>query len=485
MYTLNKYGNRAFLRRRSSAIAICFTLSAFVYTGCKKFVDVPPPVTQLVSTSVYSSDATTSAAISGLYETMVTGAAGGGGTNGISAFLGLSADEFDMYPNSTIAYNEAYTNSLTAINAPTLWSSLYNQIYQCNAAIEGLTSSSGVSDSLKKQFTGEAEFTRAFCYFYLVNIFGDVPLITGTDYKTNALASRSPADTVYGKIVADLKDAQSLLTDNFRDLKGQPTTARTLPNKGAATALMARVYLYRQQWTEAAAAATSVINNSAYQLATDLNTVFLANNTEAIWQLEPPNTGVNAADATFLYGYLYGTSYLSYAPFLLSDSLVSSFSSGDLRRQDWIVSSQDGATVYYFPYKYKLYYTGAPPTEYATVLRLAEQYLIRAEARAQQQDITGALSDLNVIRHRAGLADTSLSAQQAVLDAIYKERRLELFTEYGSRWLDLKRTGNIDAVMSVVTPLKGGHWDADVDKLYPIPLTEIQADPNLTQNNGY
>jgi hypothetical protein len=168
----------------------------------------------------------------------------------------------------------------------------------------------------------------------------------------------------------------------------------------------------------------------------------------------------------------------------LSDSLVYNFDLGDLRALHWIDSISVSGITYYYPWKYKLNYTGAPPVEYPMVLRLAEQYLIRSEARAQQGNLNGAAADLNAIRTRAGLPNTAAVTQQDFLNAIYRERRFELFTEYGHRWLDLIRTGNVNAVMGVVTPEKGGIW-VPTDSLYPLPLTEIKADPNLTQNPGY
>ncbi len=118
------------------------------------------------------------------------------------------------------------------------------------------------------------------------------------------------------------------------------------------------------------------------------------------------------------------------------------------------------------------------------VLRLAEQYLIRAEARAETGDLTGALDDLNVIRSRAGLANSTASTQEEILAAILHERQTELFTEWGHRWLDLKRTGNVDDVMPTVAAEKGGSWET-TDQFYPVPLSEIDRNPNLTQTPGY
>ena len=118
------------------------------------------------------------------------------------------------------------------------------------------------------------------------------------------------------------------------------------------------------------------------------------------------------------------------------------------------------------------------------VLRLGEQYLIRAEAEAQGNDLINAAKDLNIIRERAGLADTTTTTSSDMLALILHESQVELFTEWGCRWFDLIRTGNVNQVMIQVTPQKGGSWNSN-DTLYPIPLSNITVDPNLTQNAGY
>jgi hypothetical protein len=117
------------------------------------------------------------------------------------------------------------------------------------------------------------------------------------------------------------------------------------------------------------------------------------------------------------------------------------------------------------------------------VFRLAEQFLIRAEARAHLDKITGANSakaDLNMIRDRAGLPPTVASTKEEMLAAILQERRMELFVEWGHRWFDLKRTGKASEVLSVLKP----RWDP-TDVLYPIPYNELQLNPNMMQNAGY
>ncbi|MDO6761904.1 RagB/SusD family nutrient uptake outer membrane protein, partial [Tamlana sp. 2_MG-2023] len=163
----------------------------------------------------------------------------------------------------------------------------------------------------------------------------------------------------------------------------------------------------------------------------------------------------------------------------ISNTLLNAFEVGDLRYDNWLGNITDGTTTWFFPFKYKVKLSPSLE-EYSMVFRLAEQYLIRAEARAQLNDFSGALLDLNTIRNRAGLPDVNLSSQETMLTAIYKERQVELFSEWGHRWYDLKRSNRIDQVLSSVKP----QW-VSTAKLYPIPIDEVSRNGNITQNPGY
>jgi len=177
----------------------------------------------------------------------------------------------------------------------------------------------------------------------------------------------------------------------------------------------------------------------------------------------------------------------------LSPFLQSDFEPDDLRNVNWVTTVNYDGAPHRIPYKYKigkkLDNVPQEQLEATVMLRLAEQYLIRAEARAQLGVLNGANSaesDLNIIRNRAGLGNTTAIGQTAMLDAIFKERRIEFFVESGHRWMDMKRTGRINAIMSVVTPIKGGTWNSD-KALMPIPASEILRNPTLHghQNPGY
>jgi hypothetical protein len=157
-----------------------------------------------------------------------------------------------------------------------------------------------------------------------------------------------------------------------------------------------------------------------------------------------------------------------------------------MRKTDWIGKFVDTVSspniTYYYPFKYKVQ-TGSNISEYSTILRLAEQYLIRAESAANIGKLNDAINDLNTIRNRAGLNNTNALTKEELNSAIQHERQVELFTE-GQRWIDLKRTGNIDNIMKTICPLKGGVW-SNYKQLYPIPPTDISNSANLKQNPGY
>jgi len=454
--------------------------------GCKKFVEIPPPTTELVTTNVFNDASTATAAQTAIYTSMFLNGAG----FGIEINTGLSSDELQTYFSGSYFF-DLYTNTLNAINDGNSlsgqWSGPYNYIYQANAVIAGLQNNSGVDTASKRQLTGEAEFIRAFWYFYLVNTYGDVPLLTTTAYQTNSVASRTPMEKVYSQIVADLIDAQKLLSPNFVDETDTAVSQdHVRPTKWAATAFLARVYLYTGDYKDAAIQAGAVINSGQFSLVPDPNQVFLENSNEAIWQLMPPPGYYATSEGTlFILTTSPGNSSAGAA---LSPQFLNAFDSGDLRRIDWVDSIIVSGSTYYYPYKYKADMSSTTLTEYGMVLRLSEQYLIRAEAEAADNDLTDATSDVNTIRNRAGLGNlpnATTTDLQLMLLAIQHERQVELFTEWGDRWFNLKRTNALDSVMTMVNPQKGGTGWQSFQQLYPIPTTDIQNDPNLKQTPGY
>lgn len=480
-----------------SAISKLLLILFFFLTtfgSCKKMVEVDPPITQTTGASVYQLDATAAAVFTGLYTNLSKGSFATGITS-ISVFSGLSADEFRL--SNTVSNTDKlyfyYTNSLftNLAGSPGTenWESFYRYIYICNAALEGLTKSTSLTPSVVQQLKGEAKFMRAFLYFYLMNLYGEVPLAVSSDYEINSILHRSSVVDVYQQIITDLLEAKNLLADHYIAADALTNTNERLrPTKWAATALLARAYLYYgnltgdvSNYTNAETQATTVISASSHYNLVPLNNVFLANSMEAIWQLQPVNLGWNTEDAR---AFIINAAPSTTKPIFLSQSLLNSFELNDARKINWVKDTTIASTLMPYPYKYKKAKLNDPVSEYLMVLRLGEQYLVRAEAKAQLGNISGAQTDLNVIRNRAGLLNTSANDKNSLLSAILQERKIELSSEWGHRWFDLKRTGQIEAVMTTACTQKGGVWQ-NYQQLYPILYTEIERNRNLTQNFGY
>lgn len=442
-------------------------------SSCKKFIDVGNPATQLTSSTVFSSDATATAAQLAIYAQME----GDGFFYNLSVATALSADEMINYDASPDRI-DLYHNNLRPENTYTnsLWSRLYDFIYKANAVNEGVEKSKTMSEAVKKQLKGEALFVRAYCHFYLAQLFGEIPVIISTDYQQNAIASRQPLPFVYKQIEEDLTKAGDLLSAGYVDANNVSRTERTRPNVYASKALLARVYLFEEKWTLADAAATAVIGfSSQYALLPDINAVFLRNSQEAIWQVQSTFPGFNTY-AGALYPFTGLPSNVSLTP-----SFVNGLDSADLRLSSWIKSITVGGDNYFYPYKYKAGQDEPSITEYTMVLRVAELYLIRAEARCRQSLFAQANADLNALRSRANLPNIALTSQAALLSEIEHQRRNELFAESGDRWIDLHRTGRLNDLMSI---FKVPDWTS-TDQLYPIPQVEIDRNKNLVQNPGY
>jgi hypothetical protein len=469
---------KKFLFIKNGLLPAAYLLVCGLATSCKKLIQIPPnPPTQITAAQVFADSADIMSAVAGVYSNFKVTDAGNTVNSGIlEQYTGLSGDELMTSINYDANLLQFFTNQVTPTNTDmaTIWSTSYTPLYQVNACLAGIASSTGISAVLKTQLTGELKLVRAFYYFNLVNVFGGVPIVTGTDYRINAVIPRASVDSVYGQIISDLSDAQSLLTADY------PSTGRARPNLYTASALLAKVSLYRQQWNEAANLVSQVINTGLYSLEPDLNNVFLDGSKEAIWQL--PAAGLyyqTALASTFVPNYPGAVP--NYTP---TATLLNAFEPGDLRKTTWldsmVINQGNGDSTYYFPYKYKNISASAATVEDYMMLRLGELYLVRAEALAQQNKLDSAKSDLNIVRTRAGLSPTTAVTQSDLLTAILHERQTELFCEWGNRWYDLKRTQTINTVLSSEKP----GWQ-NTDALYPLPLTELQTNPYLTQNPGY
>ena len=448
--------------------------------SCEDSLEVETPNYMLDSKTVFAEDETAKIALQGLLNQLFNTNFANGAAQSVSFLGGLSADTYTL-STYTPDLAEFQQNQISPDNNSNLqvWSSAYNTIYQANSLLQGIEDNDLLSSEVVDQIEGSSKFIRAFTYFYLVNLYGDVPLILGTNYQQNALASRFSTENVYTQILKDLESTVSLLGEDYSG--GE----RTQITKFSAIAMLARTHLFLENWEEAEMYSSQVIEASSYyDLLEDPNTVFLANSREAIWQISPIGWGNSFTHTRD--GNLLAKTTTSYNPVVLSEDLVNTFTTDDKRYENWISPFETENDTLYYPYKYKIQYdaSGGPSLEYSMVLRLAEQYLIRAEARARLGEISGAIEDLNKIKDRACISPIEISQENLslneLLEEVLLERRRELFTEWAHRWIDLKRFDRSE----VLTNKPNSNWTA-TSILYPIPNSERMKDPNLTQNPGY
>lgn len=468
------------------AIAVIFGL--FLTTACEKSVEVKIPSGVYDAEKVFENEQTAETAMRGIYATMI--ASGFTGKTPIlagplAAFYGMASDELvrATYTTDQQQYLENNLDPESSSNAG-LWAGFYSYIYQSNRLIEGLNSSAAISDPVRARLSAEASFVRAMSFFYLTNLYKNIPMPLTSDYVTNGqLVPSSPAE-VYERIIEDLEFA----IDNLAPSHQAPGD-RFDAGHWAAKALLARVYLYLEEWELAESTASDVIEHGGFELE-PVSDVFTEESREAIWQLANAGSFAFTGEAAYLSGQYNVTTNTNYR---MTPYLLSQFEATDLRFLEWTKIGTGIALGTRAPRKFKV--TSSAQTdvvrEASVPLRLAEQYLIRAEARAHQGKLDLAIEDVDVIRLRAGAeADPTADFQtlgtlqptigkEALIEFIFDERMRELFAENAHRWFDAKRSQK--TLVEFFGDRKPGIQESDAYS--PIPRNDIENNPNLTQND--
>lgn len=432
-------------------------------SSCKKFLDVTPKDSVSDDQTIFDKSSA---------ETAVRG-----------IYRGLSADNYYGVNFQSIGYlsgdNVQWTGSQSIVQdfinhnvkpdnatVSAVWAAIYSTINRANDAIAGVPAVNDVNltQTEKNQLQGEAYFIRALGYFDLARTWGGVQIVTSPTKSASDKngITRSTLAQTYAQVLSDLNAAEPLLA--------VPTTPNPVrANKETVWALKARYYLYQKDWVNAENYATQVLNDTQnYQLLKPFSSWF-ANNVigtkESVFELAYSTTYTNGHRGQWQPPANGGTR--QWAPNAAFVALVNNPLIGGTRSA---LIAQTSQGLWYG----NLYYR-SPATDPAYVIRIAELYLIRAEARAQQNNLNGALADLNAIRNRAGLDNSPATTQADILLAIENERRIEFALE-PHRWFDLVRTGRAAAVLGISDPNKF---------LLPIPVDQLNADPSLTQNPGY
>jgi starch-binding outer membrane protein, SusD/RagB family len=375
-------------------------------------------------------------------------------------------------------YRELGTKQISSGNGSvsTLWGAIYNTVYIANFIIERLPDVPGVSEETENSTLAEAHFLRGYSYFIGLFTFGGIPKVLTTSIETNRNIPRATEQEILDLIVADYDFA----LNNLPDESENPGYA----NQYAIKAALARLHLYLGNWELAESYATEVISSEKYTLDADFSSV-VENDfpNESIFEVayssaDDPGTNTNIGLNNLFVGRREiipsNQAIIALASDESGDRIRSMrFNLGDLEGTDngWAVAK---------------YGTADEDNNNIIVFRLAEMFLIRAEARAQLGNITGAKDDLNVLRTRAaeeGKEPVLVGevSKDNMLLLIEEERRYELAFE-GHRWYDLVRTGRADAVMASFN----SNWKSTYN-LWPIPQYEIQNNPALkgNQNPGY
>jgi hypothetical protein len=380
---------------------------------------------------------------------------------GIYMLGDLSADNAEHV--GTFQYlGQVDRNQLQADNTAVTdtWIAIYDAVSRVNLILKKVPDVPGLTDAQRKQILGEAHFLRALHYHNLVKYWGDVPMPLEPIASPAAAAqlTRTPKAQVYTQILADLTQAEQLMTTAKQARQA---------SRGAVRALRSRVMLYQENWQGALDAANAV-QAMNYVLAPQFEDLFTDEGTdtpEDIFRVSFTAVEYNEVG----YYYLFDGRW-EIAP---TANLYSAYTASDRRRD--ITLGKDGSD-----------YEGVkiPTTigaEDLHVIRYAEVVLNKAEALARLNRLPEAVTEYNRIRVRAGLPPhvlgTNVTSQTDVLNAIWNERRLELALE-GDRWPDLVRTGRAMAVLGLPA-------NRAFQLLYPIPSRELIVSPGLTQNPGY
>jgi tetratricopeptide (TPR) repeat protein len=440
---------------------ITFTFAAAVLlltASCKKYLDEVPNNALPTESSIVDAG-TARAAIIGAYDRLQGYYAASYPT------LGTITTDNVIFNGTLSEYLQLDQNSIPTDNVITVaaYQGIYRAINSANSVIAAVP---GVSDPLllsseKDKILGEAYFIRALSYFDLARGWGGVQLQLQptTDLNTLKGVKRSTLDQTYDQVLADLVQAEQLLPED--------ATTRNRAQKSTARALRARLHLYRKQWAEAESYASQVISNPKYTLVKPYKAFFTApfQTTESVLEL-----AYSVNDRNTFWNLWYPSSSGGQYTLKPSDALNAKLNDPVIGGTRNSLISGSGAAVYGV-----LYNTTASSTDPSYVIRIAELYLIRAEARAQLNKLTEAAADLNTIRARADVAPTTVVTQEALIQAIENENAVEFAFE-GHRWFDLVRTERAGTVLGLTNK---NFW------LFPIPYSDVLSDPDVTQNPGY
>lgn len=374
------------------------------------------------------------------------------------------------------------------------WKLNYAGIVQCNLVIDK-TPLINADQDFKNRVLGEALFLRAWYHFVLTQVFGDVPLIDRIFPPEEIRIPRTPRSQIYDQIIIDCEEASALLPVS------QPPKEVFRATRGAALGLMAKTFIYQKRWEDVIASITKIKALNIYGLMPDYQDNFresTQNNMESVWEIQHENLELGVGNSINQW---WATKKLpdGYGYAEVSQDFVDAFEAGDPRLAFTVASRNDD----YFNNRYLASFssTGYSPRKYLqpveevtqkadgdinyAAIRYAEVLLWEAEALAEMGRISDAEIPLEQIRARSRaqsddpvntLPQINTTDQNTLIQMIRHERQVELGFEM-HRFFDLVRWEVAEQVLDGF--VKGKH------EVFPIPQTEIDLNPLLTQNPGY
>jgi hypothetical protein len=436
------------------------------------------PANEVPAETAIRDAATARAALAGAYDALQDDVGQDYVSGSFTAFNDLPSDDV-IHVGTFDTFLEADLNDLLADNGTiqVIWEQIYDGIGIVNRIIEQVPNLGNVTQEDKDDIVGQAHFLRALHYHNLVKLWGDVPLrlTTPASPEEAAQITRSTVDQVYTQILADLAEARALVAE---------TDDPTIASHGAVYALRSRVLLYRSDWAGVVANADSAAA-LGYSLVADFASLYTTSTTD-----EDILRVTFTPEEAHVMGWWYRSKGAFGGRFEIAPSCAlakaydadvdcaavapyTTYNPTDQRAQ---VSVQKNGNAEVFGGKWP---TGVGD-EGIPVIRFAEVILNKAEALARQNLLALAVAEYNKTRVRAGLPAhvyvPGVTTQQQVLDAIWEERRLELAME-GFRWPDLVRTGRAVAVLGLQTKPH--------QVLFPVPQSERDVAPSISQNPGY
>ena len=489
--------------------AILFT--CLLFAACQKEFLEKKPIVGVTEENFYRTEADAIAAVNAAYATLQfqlspaghfrwfwgdimsdDAIKGGSGDNDVNTLLQL--ETFRGQSNTDLLESE--------------WGANFEGIYRANVVLEKVPAIE-MDAKLKARILGEAKFIRAWNFYNLVTMFGGVPLVDRVLAPSEYNLPRASADEIWNLIEKDLTEASP---DLWRRSE-YPVADLGRITRGTAQALLVKTYLWRKKWEEAKTLAAEIVASNEYQLTPNYADIFTLdgeNNSESVFEIQYMNASGgnwgknNANEGSFTNvfqrarGQFAGFGFNIPTQDFVDEFFKEGFEDPRLKSTVFRVGEPMGDRGVFtldatgdMPHKFypKKYFSNksedapfgdANPNGGSNdrVIRFADVLLMHAEAAAQSGDEAAARTSLNLVRARAGVPDISASGA-ALLDAIYRERRIELGLE-AHRFFDLVRTGRAAQVLGSLGFKSGTH------ELFPIPQSQILATNGaLTQNPGY